>query len=72
MVILKQHQTNANTPNFTIPLQDLIRELKSELSRHFEDMVLALMMTPTEYECYELRKSMKVLLFLLFVGTVQP
>ena len=57
-----------------MPLQDLIRELKSELSRHFEDVVLALMMTPTEYECYELRESMKVLLFLnvlLYEGIVQ-
>ena len=33
------------------------------------------MMTPTEYECHELRESMKVLLFLkvlLFEGIVQP
>ena len=45
-----------------IPLQDLIRELKSELSGHFEDVVIALMMKPTEYECHELRESVKVLL----------
>ena len=43
-------------------MQDLIRELKSELSGHFEDVVIALMMKPTEYECHELRESVKVLL----------
>ena len=43
-------------------MQDLIRELKSELRGHFEDVVIALMMKPTEYECHELRESVKVLL----------
>jgi len=39
--------------------KDLIRELKSELSGHFEQVVLALLMTPAEYDAHELRKSVK-------------
>ena len=41
-------------------LQDLIRELKGELSGHFEDVVLALLMTPKEYDAFVLREAMKV------------
>ncbi|XP_065828500.1 annexin A4-like [Oscarella lobularis] len=39
--------------------KDLIKELKSELSGKFEDLVLALMMSPREYDAYELRRAMK-------------
>lgn len=41
-------------------LQDLVQELKSALSGHFEDVIVALMMTPTEYDAYELRQALKV------------
>lgn len=41
-------------------LQDLVKELKSEVSGHFEDVILALMMTPEEYDAHELRSAMKV------------
>ena len=40
--------------------KDLIGELKSELSGHFEDVVLGLLMTPTEYDAHELRTAVKV------------
>jgi len=40
--------------------QDLISELKSELSGNFEQVILALFMTPSEYDAQELRSAMKV------------
>ena len=40
--------------------QDLIKELKSELSGNFEDVVLALMMTPQEYDASEVYNSIQV------------
>lgn len=43
-------------------VQDLIADLKSELSGHFEDVVLGLMMTPAEYDASEVYKAIKVLL----------
>lgn len=39
--------------------KDLISELKSELSGHFEQAVLGLMMTPAEYDADQLRAAMK-------------
>jgi len=39
--------------------RDLIRDLKSELSSHFERAAVALVMTPTEYDANELRTAMK-------------
>ena len=40
--------------------QDLIKELKGELSGHFEEVVLALMMTPREYDAFVIRKAIEV------------
>ena len=34
-------------------------DLKSELSGHFEDAVIALFYTPVDYDCYQLHKAMK-------------
>ena len=45
---------------FLFIAQDLLQELKSALSGHFEDVIVALMMTPTEYDAYELRQALKV------------
>ena len=33
-------------------LQDLMDELESELSGEFEEVILAMMMAPTEYDAY--------------------
>lgn len=39
--------------------RDLIQDLKSELSGNFERVILGLMMTPAEYDAFELRNAMK-------------
>jgi hypothetical protein len=39
--------------------KDLMRELKSELSGHFEDCILALCLSPSDYDATELRNAMK-------------
>ncbi|XP_065903186.1 annexin A4-like [Dysidea avara] len=39
--------------------RDLIQDLKSELSGNFSKVILGLMMTPAEYEAFELRNAMK-------------
>lgn len=41
-------------------MQDLLQELKSKLSGNFGQVILALMMTPIEYDAYELRNAVKV------------
>eukprot|EP01135_Chromosphaera_perkinsii_P004893 Nk52_evm13s303 gene=Nk52_evmTU13s303 len=39
--------------------KDLVKELKSELSSHFEDCCVALLKTSAEYDAYSLRHAMK-------------
>jgi len=46
--------------SMSVTLQDLISELKSELSGRFERAILALFYTPSEHDAYELRSAMKV------------
>ncbi|VDN20293.1 unnamed protein product [Gongylonema pulchrum] len=46
--------------------KDLSEELKKELSGDFEDVILALMDTPTKYDAMQLQKAMKVCLCFLY------
>lgn len=50
---------NSANCNFAA-LQDLLKDLKYELGGHFEDIVLALMMPPADYDATSLRKAIKV------------
>ena len=47
-------------PLLHMPLQDLISDLKSELSGHLEEVVLGLMMTPQEYDAAAVYNAIKV------------
>lgn len=46
--------------------QDLIKDLKSELSGNMEELILALFMPPTYYDAWSLRNAMKVLYGIYF------
>lgn len=39
--------------------KDLLRDLKSELTGHFEELVLAMLMTPTQFDAAQLRDAIK-------------
>ena len=45
---------------FSVHLQDLIDDLKSELSGDFEKVMVGLIMTPTQYDAHELKSAIKV------------
>jgi annexin A7/11 len=58
------HRTNAQRQQIKQQFKqmfgkDLIDELKSELTSHFEDIVLAMMMTPAEYDAYQLHDAIE-------------
>lgn len=38
--------------------QDLIERLKSELSANFENVIVAMMLTPAQYDAHEARRAM--------------
>ena len=44
---------------FNIYNISILDDLKSELSGHFQDAVIALFYTPVDYDCYQLHKAMK-------------
>lgn len=46
--------------SFLSACQDLIRDLKSELTGHFEKLALAMLMTPSHFDAAELREAIKV------------
>lgn len=46
--------------------QDLIKDLKSELSGNMEELILALFMPTTYYDAWSLRNAMKVLYVIYF------
>jgi len=41
-------------------MQDLVKDLSSELSFRFKQTVLALMLTPVEYDAEQLHKAIRV------------
>lgn len=57
-------------------LQDLVKDLKSELGGKLEDLIVALMATPASYDANELRQAIKVkaalqtTAFFIFSGTL--
>lgn len=47
--------------------QDLINDLKSELSGDLEELILALFKPTTFYDAYSLHKAMSVRLYIIFI-----
>ena len=45
---------------FRVIFQDLIKDLKSELGGRFEDVILALMEKPDEYDAKECHRAIEV------------
>lgn len=48
------------TPNIPLLLQDLLADLKSELSGSLAKLILGLMLTPAQYDAKQLRKAVEV------------
>lgn len=47
-------------------LQPLADALNKALKSDFEEVVLALLMTPPEYDAFQIKRAMKVQCFILF------
>jgi hypothetical protein len=54
------------------PKRDLIKDLISETSGNFKNILVALMMTPDEFDAYSLHIAMKVkaALFIFFFSSI--
>lgn len=51
-----------------IYFQDLMKDLKSELSKNLERLIIGLMLTPAEFDAKMMRKAMEVRL----IPNIQP
>uniref|UniRef100_A0A3B4EP60 Annexin n=1 Tax=Pygocentrus nattereri TaxID=42514 RepID=A0A3B4EP60_PYGNA len=52
-------RSNKQRNNMVLPLIDLIKDLKSELSGNFEKVVLAMLKAPAQFDASELREAIK-------------
>ena len=51
--------------------QDLLNDLKSELSANFEDALIALLMKSEEYDAYEIKRAIRVCYGVIALDTSQ-
>lgn len=58
--MLKMSYANFSLVLICFILKDLIHDLKSELTGNFENLVLAMMMSPAHFAASELREAIKV------------
>ena len=56
---MTKHTCTSYNSKHTLVFQDLISELKSELSSDFKHTILALVKTPAEYDTEDIRKAVK-------------
>uniref|UniRef100_A0A8C7K1I0 Annexin n=1 Tax=Oncorhynchus kisutch TaxID=8019 RepID=A0A8C7K1I0_ONCKI len=54
-----KHQKIQGASCIPLPSQDLVKDLKSELSGNFEKLVLAMLKTPSQLDAYELKEAIK-------------
>lgn len=52
--------TTAFNSSLCSAFQDLMKDLKSELSKNLERLIIGLMLTPAEFDAKMMRKAMEV------------